>query len=620
MKDTDKSREQLLAEVRSLRRRVAELQDIDLPEEWEDSSERRYIDEMAFLSQSAMGFLKLGPDDNIHGYIASRLHELVGDCCVGASSVDEEAHSMTLEALAGVGSATSKVIEILGTDPLGLEYAGTEESFRRLMSEGVCRTDQELRDSLGKRFPQLAVDTLLKVFRVGAVYSIGFQWDQHLYGSATVILKEDRKLECTDSLEAFRSQAAIALKHWMGEREVRLKEAKYRALFDGIPIPAFRVHLKTMKILECNRALALFLGFDSPRDVVRQHTLRPELVKGGESQELLRLLKEKGRVRNLEWTGKRPNGEEVVLLISGTVNPEERIFEGSFVDITGRKRAEDRAELQASMLEQIRSAVVATDISGYVTYWNTGAEELFQRPRAEVAGLRLPDVLGPPSGARLVQGVFEKVVSSGGWSGELAGLKKDGTIFPAHVDMSVFLDSRHKPAGTISVATDITEQRHDREAVTRRQQALELMYKVATSRDVSPQALYEQLVDYLSRLLCAEYVRLVRIIGVECRLVAGRQDSEAIAEAVCDMPGAPCFVVFQSGKTLMAGSRLKERYPHCPHLSKSGAAAFVGAPLKNSEGKVVGVLGAMRSDGGPFDTEEARLVELFAKFLEREFQ
>src|SRR5690606_3596052 len=47
-------------------------------------------------------------------------------------------------------------------------------------------------------------------------------------------------------------------------------------------------------------------------------------------------------------------------------------------DITERKAAEERVAFQASLLDQVRNAVIATDLDGKIIYWNRFAEYLYQ--------------------------------------------------------------------------------------------------------------------------------------------------------------------------------------------------------------------------------------------------
>ncbi len=45
-------------------------------------------------------------------------------------------------------------------------------------------------------------------------------------------------------------------------------------------------------------------------------------------------------------------------------------YVGIITDITARKESEEKIIFQASLLDQVRNAVIATDFDGNVIYWN----------------------------------------------------------------------------------------------------------------------------------------------------------------------------------------------------------------------------------------------------------
>ena len=64
---------------------------------------------------------------------------------------------------------------------------------------------------------------------------------------------------------------------------------------------------------------------------------------------------------------------------------EECVFANS--DVTSRRRAEERLRFQATLLDNVREAVVAIDLDGLIIYWGGGAETLYGY-QAEEARLR----------------------------------------------------------------------------------------------------------------------------------------------------------------------------------------------------------------------------------------
>lgn len=59
------------------------------------------MDGLAFLSQTATGFVGLGLDEDICAYIAQRLAELIDESFIAVASFDEKMQSLHIVAVAG---------------------------------------------------------------------------------------------------------------------------------------------------------------------------------------------------------------------------------------------------------------------------------------------------------------------------------------------------------------------------------------------------------------------------------------------------------------------------------------------------------------------------------------
>ncbi len=106
---------------------------------------------------------------------------------------------------------------------------------------------------------------------------------------------------------------------------------------------------------------------------------------------------------------------------------------------------------QASLLDQVRNAVIAVDLNRKIIYWNKYAERLFQWQRHKILGKGITKVISNRGLVTLKQ--------SGHWEGECLGKRKDKTTFPVHLTNSIFRDEKGKVKGMIFVASDITERK-----------------------------------------------------------------------------------------------------------------------------------------------------------------
>ena len=129
----------------------------------------------------------------------------------------------------------------------------------------------------------------------------------------------------------------------------------------------------------------------------------------------------------------------------------------SHENVTERHLAVQDVATQASLLDEVDVAVVATDNDGLVTRWNRGAEDLYGWTASEMVGLNATKVLSP-TGTGHVASYTEGVSSVGHGKSEFDLQRKDGSTFPAMIHGRVMHDATGRSAGRINVSVDVSER------------------------------------------------------------------------------------------------------------------------------------------------------------------
>ena len=148
-------------------------------------------------------------------------------------------------------------------------------------------------------------------------------------------------------------------------------------------------------------------------------------------------------------------------------------------NISERKRAEQEITYQASLLEQIDSAVITIDIENTILSWNKHAEILYQWSSAEAVGKSIIDLLAPQEMKAAVSKNFDDLNRDGHWEGEFDVLRKDGTTVPAHITNTYLKDRDGNNVGFIGISTDITDRRQAELGLSNAKDSLEQAQKSA---------------------------------------------------------------------------------------------------------------------------------------------
>jgi len=161
-----------------------------------------------------------------------------------------------------------------------------------------------------------------------------------------------------------------------------------------------------------------------------------------------RLLAIDGTVRNIESQG------------SVLRNPEELITHVVIVsrDITERREAEQRLREQAALLDRAQDAIFVRDLDQRITYWNQGAERIYEWKREDVLGQRASELLYKQD-APVREDVWKAVLEKGEWTGELNQITKSGKEIMVMSRRTLLRDTAGKPTATLNINTDITDRK-----------------------------------------------------------------------------------------------------------------------------------------------------------------
>lgn len=114
---------------------------------------------------------------------------------------------------------------------------------------------------------------------------------------------------------------------------------------------------------------------------------------------------------------------------------------------------------QASLLDQVCHAVIATDRNGQITYWNRYAERLFQWQAAAVMGQNSYTLLVCENAQKVARKILTRTTKAHAWQGELRLQRQDGSQLWADVTNALLHDAAGQPIGFVGIAIDITERK-----------------------------------------------------------------------------------------------------------------------------------------------------------------
>jgi PAS domain S-box-containing protein len=256
------------------------------------------------------------------------------------------------------------------------------------------------------------------------------------------------------------------------------------------------------------------------------------------------------------------------------------ILDGAVIDISEQKQAQEQINFQANILNQVRNAVIATDLEGNIIYWNHYAQELFLLEEYQ-KGQSIINTVILPQDQVLARDILASMQSQGTWSGEFLVQRRDGSTFNAYVVDTIIKNEEGQPQAIVGVTSDISTRK-------RLENAIRLIAQGLSSE--TGEAFFQSLVKHLSTVLEVDYAMIGRLNDANCFTSVSIYGQGFLQNNITyDMKGTPCAEVI-GGKVCYYTEKVPEHFPEDQLLIGLGIESYLGMPLINCQGNVIGLI------------------------------
>lgn len=139
---------------------------------------------------------------------------------------------------------------------------------------------------------------------------------------------------------------------------------------------------------------------------------------------------------------------------------------GSVIDIHYRKTAEQKLRYQAGLIENMRDAIISTDLNFNVIAWNSMAEEIYGLSKEEVIGKNIRSLIKHEYISASREDVLIKLCEKDSWKGNVYFEREEGKRTYLFCSISFVKNDKGERIGLIGIHTDIT-QRYEAEMALR---------------------------------------------------------------------------------------------------------------------------------------------------------
>ncbi len=263
------------------------------------------------------------------------------------------------------------------------------------------------------------------------------------------------------------------------EKALQSSEEKYRLLYEQNLAAVFKSTIEG-ELIECNPTLARMFGYSSADELMKSGRRQVEMNESIKLDAIERLYRER-EINNVELRLKKLNGEDIWVLgnIGLIVNEDDGglAIQGTLIDITDKKKAEDQAIIMARALTEISESVVMSDDNRKIIFVNEAFRKSYGYSNEEIIG-QSPLILNSDKNDPGLQEQINEATRKGGWTGELINKSKDGREFPIFLSTSRIEDKASGRATFIAISRDITRQKESETMLKEAKERAEEMNKL----------------------------------------------------------------------------------------------------------------------------------------------
>ncbi|MDE3057916.1 MAG: PAS domain S-box protein [Bacteroidota bacterium] len=411
----------------------------------------------------------------------------------------------------------------------------------------------------------------------GAMLAAAWHTALWIAGVAGIVVGK-RKMQ-----KRIREQAAAEEARAKSENELQYQKHYLESLVASSPLAIVTLDMER-NIRQCNEAFENIFGYTAVEAIGK--SLDELIVPVERRQEAQKLTQASYYVDKIhtELVRRRKDGS----FIDVEVHAKPIFMDGvqigiiaQYIDISGRKRSEEKIQMLGHALMSISECVTITDVNDRIIFVNDAFLKTYGYSEQEVIGKDKTMVRSPENDPHVTKQIRSAILA-GGWHGELLNRRKDGTEFPVYLSTSAVRDDRGEIVAAVGIASDITERKKTEEVLARERNLLRTLI------DNLPDLIFFK--DKERRYLLNNISHL-RSMGVKRQEdVLGKTDFEFHPRELAEQYSEDEERILSSGKGMF---NREERAFH-QELGEERWHLTSKIPLLETNGDIAGIVGIAR--------------------------
>ena len=271
----------------------------------------------------------------------------------------------------------------------------------------------------------------------------------------------------------FVTTAKDITEHKRLERALAESEEKYRMLIECARDAIYTLDENGV-FLFANKMGAENLGYQS-EDLVGK-TLRdvfPKEIAERQAANIRKVIETGQGINSISLTEIQNKPRWYSATIEPLKNDHGKVTTAMIIarDIDDMKRAEEQIQKLSSAVEQSIDGVAISDMDTRLVYVNDSYARMHGYSPEEMGGMKVADLYPNKSGDYIR--TINQRNTQGSFTGEVEHIRKNGTIVPAYLSVTLLKNDKDEVVGSIAICRDMTEYKHTQKMLEIKNAALE---------------------------------------------------------------------------------------------------------------------------------------------------
>ena len=210
-----------------------------------------HLHESQIISEVARTLVSIKTIDGVYEYIGAQIHALTDNAYVIVVKVNQDNQTISISHTFGLQKLIGKIKRTLGFDVLNLKVSlanlNAEQKKLYKSRELTHITQNPLYSISAHSVDEMICKAIEKLVGITSLYSIGFIWEDQLFGGIAIICRNNAIIKQHKLVETITNLGSIALQRLNAEEHLQKEHSNLNAILSSSPI--------SMLVIDANKQI-----------------------------------------------------------------------------------------------------------------------------------------------------------------------------------------------------------------------------------------------------------------------------------------------------------------------------------------------------------------------------